>query len=87
MHSAAPVPMQMGKETASDRNEPVQLLPESRKFYEQLAVVAAIKGVCVDIYAVGPHTCGLSCLAPLCEKTGGVLNYYTSSEDALPQVQ
>jgi len=67
---------------------PPALDPEGTRFYEQLAVVAALEGVCVDLYAVSAAPCGLACVAPLCEKTGGVLHYYAAADDAaLPQVR
>jgi 3-deoxy-D-manno-octulosonic acid (KDO) 8-phosphate synthase len=73
--------------SAASAPAPEDALPASKDYYEQLALVAAMLGVCIDLYAVGPAFVGVEFLGPLCQKTGGSCNFYPILEEAaLPQV-
>ena len=59
----------------------------ARPFYEQLGAIAALSGVCIDLFAASRQHIGLSALLPLCNHSGGACFHYTAVEgSALPQV-
>lgn len=64
----------------------VDIPEDARQFYDELAGLAAVLGVTVDTFAVGPRPLALAAVAPLCQRTGGACFHYPSQEQAaIPQ--
>eukprot|EP00892_Ulva_mutabilis_P001550 jgi/Ulvmu1/11396/UM075_0058.1 len=64
----------------------VDMPEDTRRFYDELAGLAAVLGVTVDTFAVGPHPLALAAVAPLCQRTGGsCFHYATQEQAAIPQ--
>lgn len=65
---------------------PVDIPRSTQTFYSELAGLAALLGITVDVFAVGPRQLALAAVAPLCQRTGGACFYYPSQEQAaIPQ--
>jgi hypothetical protein len=81
-------PCNPNQPSIASASAPVEIPVATVNFYEQIGAIAAINGVCIDLFAVGLQSLGLSALAALCRKSGGACFFYPSVEgSALPQVR